>query len=372
MKSYIQLHSKQFTLCTCEGAQEVKSLRVRCDNLDNGCRWVGELRSLQEHLLTCGYARLPCTNQCKNGTDPVKVLRKDLDNHLNNKCPRRQFPCQHCNKFGEYKERTTTHLQTCPKVKVQCPNEQCQVSIPRCKVTTHRSTCQYERVPCKYAEVGCKEKPLRKDLKTHEEDDQLHLRITTETVLDQNKKITILEAKLSSLETKTTLESVQKRTITSPCTFRLTNYQKHKKDGDEFYSSPFYTSPTGYKMCIRVDANGSGGGQGTHVSVYACLMKGDNDDSLTWPFTGSVTFELLNQLEDKNHHTYTTGPFPADKEHISARVVKGERGRGWGIDLIPHTKLDYNPAKNCQYLKDDSLVFRVSVDVPKSWLMCTM
>ena len=124
-------------------------------------------------------------------------------------------------------------------------------------------------------------------------------------------------------------------------------------------------------MCISVYANGVCAGNGTHVSVFAYLMEGDNDDSLTWPFTGSVTFELLNQLEDKNHNTLT-GPFPADDE-ASVRVMKGERGTGWGKrQFIPHTELEHKPAKNCQYLKNDTLVFRVSVDVPKSWLMCTV
>ena len=69
-------------------------------------------------------------------------------------------------------------------------------------------------------------------------------------------------------------------------------------------------------MCLEVYANGIADGKGTHVSVVACLMKGDNDDSLSWPFTGSVTFELLNQLEDKNpitrkrhsHSQQTIGP----------------------------------------------------------------
>ena len=219
-------------------------------------------------------------------------------------------------------------------------------------------------MPCKYARVGCKEKPLRKDLKTHEEDDQIHLRVTAETVLELKKKNADLETKLL------------KRTTSSPCTFRLTIYQKHKSDDDHFYSPPFYTSLTGYKMCISVDANGEGNGKGTHVSVFAFLMKGDNDDSLTWPFTGSVTVELLNQLEDENHFTYTTGPFPADREHVSGRVVEGGRAtKGWGkTQFISHTKLDYNSDKNCQYLKDDTLIFRVSVQVPdyKPWLECTV
>ena len=381
----------------------MKSLKVRCDN---DCPWIDELRYLEGHLQKCERALIPCPNQCQTGSNNmVKILRKNLQNHLLNKCPRRQIPCPQCRETGEYQERISTHLQTCPKAQVRCPNSSsCLTIIARCDIATHRSTCQYENVPCKYAEVGCKEKPLRKDLTAHEEDDQLHHRITTETVLDQNKKITILEAKLSSLvietimdqnkkittleaklsslETETvmdqerkitTLEAVLKRTTTSQCTFRLTNYKKYKKDGDEFYSPPFYTSTTGYKMFIEVEANGDGVGQGTHVSVFAGLMKGDNDDSLTWPFTGSVTFELLNQLEDKNHHTFTTGPFPADGVS-SKRVVEGERAtNGWGKrQFIPHTKLDHNPGKNCQYLKDDTVVFRVSVDVPKSWLMCTV
>ena len=123
-------------------------------------------------------------------------------------------------------------------------------------------------------------------------------------------------------------------------------------------------------MCLRVDANGKHGDEGTHVSVYVYLMKGPNDDSLSWPFTGTVTVELLNQLEDKNHDKKTL-TFPADGV-ASQRVVNGERGTGYGYpSFISHVDLDYNVSKNTQYLKDDTLVFKiVSVQVPdyKPWL----
>ena len=255
---------------------------------------------------------------------------------------------------GEYQERTTSHLETCPQVKVQCPNDLCRASIPRCKVSTHRSTCDHERVSCKYAKVGCEERPLRKDLKEHEGDAPLHLQVTTEKVLQL-----------------TQLTQVLRCATTSPFTFKLTNFQKHKHDKDVFYSTPFYTSRTGYKMCVFVYANGNGGGEGTHVSAYAYLMKGDNDDSLTWPFTGEVIFEILNQLEDNNHHK-ATASFLAD-EDVSKRVVDGERATdGWGRpQVISHAHLDYNLFKNCQYLLNDTLVFRVSVRVNKPWLVCT-
>ncbi len=338
------------------GARQIKSLKVKCSNLVNGCHWVGDLGSLDAHLQSCDYALLPCTNQCKktlSNDQIVKILKKKLEDHLTNDCPRRQYKCPHCQETGEHQERTTTHLETCPKVEVPCPNDGCKDKIPRCDVKAHRSRCEYEPVSCKYTEVGCEVRLLRKDLKKHEEDAQLHLRVTTEAVLELKKMNSHL----------------LKSTSIVPRAIRLTNYLKHKTEKDQFYSPPFYTSYTGYKMCLRVDANGNGAGVGTHVSVFACLIKGDNDDSLSWPFTGTVTIELLNQLEDKKHHKRTT-TFPANNK-ASRRVVGSERGGGYGWpEFISHTDLDYNANKNTRYLKDDTLVFRVSVQVPdyKPWL----
>ena len=171
------------------------------------------------------------------------------------------------------------------------------------------------------------------------------------------------------------LMELKHKANTTPCTFKLTNFQQYKITRSAFHSPPFYTSPIGYKMCVRVDANGLGNGEGTHVSVYAYLVKGDNDDSLTWPFTGTVIFELLNQLEDKNHHGMSV-TFQAEK-YSSQRVVSGERApKGWGFkQFISHSHLGNQPDKNCQYLKNDTLFFRVSVKLPHNsepWLQCTM
>ena len=338
---------------------------------------MGELNTLVTHLKSCDYTLLPCTNKCKTNKNIIKnFYRKNLPNHLANDCPRRQYECPHCRGTGEHQERTTTHLDTCPKVKVQCPNTDCQDMIARCDVKTHRYMCDYESVSCKYAAVGCEEKPLRKDLQKHEENDQLHLRVTIKTVLELTKNVQDLTYDVQDLTydvqdlTKVNSHLLKSTTLT-PCTLKLTNYQQRKSKDKEFYSSPFYTSYSGYKMCLSVYANGNS--DGTHVSVFAYLMKGDHDDTLTWPFTGSVTVELLNQLVDKNHYKNTI-TFPADQE-VSKRVVDRKRGKGWGqTKFISHTALDYNASTNTQYLKDDTLMFRVSVKVlnHKPWLDCTV
>ena len=315
-----------------------------CSNSENGCSWVGELRSLDNHLTTCEYALICCTNQCTENDEEVKILRHELDHHLKNKCPNRQHQCPHCKATGRYRYITTTHLDTCPKLVVPCPNSECTLSVIRCKLSYHRSKCPFEEITCKYAGIGCKEKLPRKDLEQHENDDSFHLHLAMETVIEQQVK-------------------------EKPCIFKMPKFEQHKSSKDIWYSPPFYTHPGSYKMCIRVDANGCGDAAGTHVSVYAYLMKGRNDDNLPWPFTGEVTITLLNQLADKNHHTYTVS-FPQDDE-ASRRVVDDERARaGYGFStFISHSRLD------AQYLKDDCLYFRIEVTPPKPpkpWLTCTV
>ena len=115
-------------------------------------------------------------------------------------------------------------------------------------------------------------------------------------------------------------------------------------------------------MCLRVFMNGCGEGKGTHVSVYAHLMRGEFDAHFKWPFQGdNITIAMLNQLED-NSHTENTFKFATtcDSKAIG-RVTDGEIApSGLGCPtFIAHTELNYKPANNCQYLKYDCLRFRI-------------
>ena len=51
--------------------------------------------------------------------------------------------------------------------------------------------------------------------------------------------------------------------------------------------------------------NGYDNGKGTHVSLNTCLVEGEHDDDLVWPFRGDVTMELINWREDKGHYQRT-------------------------------------------------------------------
>ena len=182
---------------------------------------------------------------------------------------------------------------------------------------------------------------------------------------DFSHKIAASEQNIRDQEATLTLhqQTLERVTYTGelPFDFTMTEF-KSKKKNDVGWYSPFYTHTHGYRMCINVNTNGYGDGKGTHLSVYAYLMQGPYDDDLMWPFQGAITIQLLNQLEDGNHHTHTINSTGTTDPTIINRVTSGERaGNGCGTPtFLPHTQLDLNSEGNCQYLKDDQLKFRVS------------
>ena len=79
---------------------------------------------------------------------------------------------------------------------------------------------------------------------------------------------------------QSTVRNMQAQSREMPVSYKFTSFNQQKISCEIIYSPAFYTSPKGYKMCIGVYANGCGDSKDTHVSVFAFLMKGENDDYL--------------------------------------------------------------------------------------------
>ena len=115
-----------------------------------------------------------------------------------------------------------------------------------------------------------------------------------------------------------------------------------------YYSKPFFAS--GYKMqiCVKVNADG-------YIGVYVHLMKGPNDDQLIWPFCGDVVVELVNWIEDKDHHRQVLELSPEVVTNKACnKVLVGNRNDGSGTGkFIQHSSI------RPQFLQDGRLYFRV-------------
>ena len=296
----------------------------------------------------CEFTLLPCPKECRNHWLLEQTInhfmRKDLNKHLKEECPNRDYSCKHCGEKGTYTS-IIMHDKECPKKPVPCPKG-CFVTMQRKRVRNHVATeCELTVIACKYKRLGCDREMKRKDMAAHEDNDKLHLRMAMDTTVQLKERIASLEK-------------------IKPLHFKLTEYQQRKNENKVAYSPSYYISPNGYRMKIRVDANGCGEGKGTHVSVFAQVVKGDYDDQLKWPFSGTVTFTLLNQLEDEDHYTHTLEVIPESNMRA---------GSGWGFPhFIPHSALGCDGIKNTQYLKDDTLHFRMSASAEmtdhKPWL----
>ena len=163
----------------------------------------------------------------------------------------------------------------------------------------------------------------------------------------------------------------------------------HVKQTDEnLYSPAFYTHPHGYRMCVGVNPNGYGKANGTHISIFTHMMKGPFDDYLKWPFRGEITIQIVNQVGDHDHVEMIIPYTDKTPDDVAGRVTGKERemfewrvhqfassyesarrkyhndtqrtDKGWGIhQFLAHDKLQYNAARQTQYLKDNTLHIRV-------------
>ena len=223
-----------------------------------------------------------------------------------------------------------------------------------------------------YHDVGCRAKiPREKQASHNVEKMGYHFACGLDTI--QKMKGVQSELQFSVIDIKTKLQPISPVAVLC-----MPHFDDHRTKSRCWYSTPFFSHARGYKMCLRVDANGIAASHGTHVSLFVCLMQGDYDDDLAWPFMGKITVELLNQIADTQHHMGTVQFDSQQNDECNSRVtsVVSGTGRGWP-QFISHKLLCAGMRQDmkCQYLKGDCIYFRIQkIDVHqdnKPWLICT-
>ena len=233
-----------------------------------------------------------------------------------------------------------------------------------------------EFVECKYQILGCSKLVRRKAINGHCADDKYHLKMamTAQATMFSCLKCafsasfkTTPDISLLPLPFRPWLQNTPTCYPRPPWIIKMEGFNEKKERSKEWFSDPVYSHFGGYKMCMKVYANGRNKVKGTHVSVYVYLMRGDNDDNLKWPFKGTVKVSLLNQLEDGQHHTKLLwSPNWDIPENACKRVTeraKASSAHG-AHKFIPHEDLAYQSDKKQHFLKADTLFFRVDCFEP--------
>ena len=333
---------------------------MKCPNKGRGCQWQGELGEVDRHKNTnCDYIVVVCTN---DGCD-LEMERRQLDNHRSNSCLQRRHTCPFCSHQDTYQEVVTTHFTVCQEMPLLCPSGCGKHKIVRRNMAQHLSEeCPEELVPCTYAITGCQHTVKRKNLKKHLKDKDQHF----DTLMSSHLTLSLLVKDIVATVNSGNQQKVDATHLpfyfhhwlqnTPTCyprpswVIKMEGFQRKKEKNEEWFGGPVHSHFGGYKMCLRVYANGHNEGKGTHVSVYFSLMRGDNDDHLKWPFKGTIKVSLLNQLEDGQHYTKQVwSPDNNIPEDTSGRVVGKELALGLGqAQFISNQDLSYNAEANTQ------------------------
>ena len=199
---------------------------------------------------------------------------------------------------------------------------------------------------------------LHKKLEEYEENE----RITDEKCKNLEKVLSLTQSQVISLEQD--VYNLRNATYNGVLVWKITHVKDKIQDAissrqTSHYSSHFYTSLYGYKMCARIYLNGDGVGRNTHVSLFFVICRGENDALLKWPFKQKITFMLIDQLSSENKENMVDA-FKPDPSSSSFKRPTSDMNIASGIPLFcPLNKLK---SSEHEYIKDDCMFIKVIVD----------
>lgn len=385
--------------------KKLMALDVRCTMKDRGCEWTGKLEHLDSHLEArsgdCMYVDVPCPNKCGD------LVRKDeLANHLSTSCTEREYGCKYCNFRATYRVIVENHVPECPRYPVPCPNGCRVMTMEQRELKDHLKLCPLEEVDCEFSHTGCNVTLVREDMDKHmAENTQRHLvlmnralqaslqheeakvkqlteRIAAEhwwmqeqlersravqerfevtvgqlmsELHQRDKELMGVKERMARLEEKLEQKERQIKQIERRFGVQITvpNFTALLTSRRCWISTPRSIYPGNHKVYIKVWPNGWQEGAGSHVSVWLNIAKGDYIVD-TEPIADCiVTVQLLNQYRDQDHITVKRR-FQWNRQHDAVFTATISN------TFIPHTDLDWDITRQTQYLRNNSLQFKIT------------
>ena len=351
----IKTDNRSCPTCTNKGFSEfpnkglkrsLYAFKVRCSHQKDGCKWTGELGQFDVHLnkdplpekrldgcsltnISCDFANLGCE---------VNLTRKDLPEHM------RKNLLAHTSLLAV----SQANLASCnAKQQAQIINlvaengslrrnaDKLCVEINNLKESHALLLASHTGLQTDCSELKGENQRLNRELTA------LSQAVTTKGATAVDVPVTVAQRAIVPLVPSDVLI--------------MTDFKQHKKDKGDCYLPSIYTHYQGYKICLRVVAYGQLAGKGTHISVFVHFMRGEFDDFLQWPFRGTISLRLLDQLSGVHHKVYTSIYDDSRQMDVCNRALYGERAaKGYGSVLfLAHTELEP------KYLRNNTLKFQV-------------
>ena len=334
----------------------ILSLKCACPLSKRGCEWLGRLEIVENHLTTCGHVYESCQLLCG-----VVTTRDEMGRHVREECSQREEACLHCSGVHKVCEMVE-HVKVCGKVFVLCELG-CGTRVCRESILFHLSSeCSEESVVCPYEKYRCEVVGLkRRELKQHlEENRSLHTElklIDLEEKFEENrlgfskimKKNELLEKKVESLENEiiSLKEDVQVRHETK-VKWTISDFRKKFMPQLNITLSADVYVVAGYRFKLVHSSDA------LNFIIKFDAGKGDNYDSLEWPFKAIFITRVVCNRDIKNSLIFKSPLIVKSKEQYT--------------DFHMYDKIASIPLSTDlkEFIKSDSLELEVTVRILKN------
>ncbi|CAI4230441.1 unnamed protein product [Auanema sp. JU1783] len=347
-----------------EKLQRIQQLGVICTYNDNGCEWKGTLKQLETHVKSCSFREELCSN-CR------RKIPKLLFKEHSKKCTTTVQKCEFCG--SSYRSSDIDrHLRICTKVIMSCPFNCGLQNKTREEIEQHKKVCQNADNICPFSDFGCNFDGDKEAVQNHlvEEPIKHLMLLCDETGLVKEGYAYLLDKLVNILDQAKHLEerSYFCEALYGPqLIWRIddvNNKMNEAKSGARpvIYSPPFMSGRYGYKLMASACLYGDGPSRAKSMSLYMCILKGEYDGILAWPFSMTIKVTIMDQNDDyenRVHFIYTFDPrcLVTSKSYFISRPIS-ERNAAFGAQaLITLDQLEH-------YIREDTLFLKIELETP--------
>ena len=248
--------------------RDVNSLDVHCLNQAKGCHWNGDLATLKrDHIHECNFARV--VHDRPDSADPHELatmfsnLLTVQDNAQN------QMHACHC---------MIRHCQ-----------EQIRLLIKSSGITQSDMT--------KFDEIECRITNAEQNLNSHLTSFKHHL-------LEHQDQLAAFVQRLERLERANAKINPAEICQNGIYVWKISNFYKYvdlSKRSKLVYASSFYQEKYGYKLCAKIHINDVATNTSKGLGISLCILRGEYDNLLRWPFNREIQVRLLDQGVNHEH-----------------------------------------------------------------------
>ncbi|XP_068714053.1 TNF receptor-associated factor 6-like [Montipora foliosa] len=137
--------------------------------------------------------------------------------------------------------------------------------------------------------------------------------------------------------------------------FKITEVAQHRENETPIFTDAVYSYSQERIVGMRIYPQGVGSGRGTHVALFIHMIKGDFDNSLVWPFRGTVTISVLDQSCSRDQSDISR--IIQVKPNLTAFQQPREAicRTGYGFKRFAPIEKFFGP----QYVKDGELLLKI-------------